>query len=119
MTTMIAEVYEAFISVGIKEEKAKAAAIALSSEAKSESQHIKTDLKEIVEEINTRTQKVEKDIQRIEKNIYRIDFKMDGTAVKVITILTKFSRRCIYFVITILKKIICWIYLVKLCQHYF
>ena len=36
MTTMIAEVYEAFISVGIKEEKAKAAAIALSSEAKSD-----------------------------------------------------------------------------------
>ena len=30
MTTMIAEVYEAFISVGIKAEKAKAAAIALS-----------------------------------------------------------------------------------------
>ncbi len=73
MTTMVAEVYEAFISVGVKAEKAKAAAIALSSEAKSESRQIKTDLKEIVEEINTRTLKIEKDIQRIEKNIYRIE----------------------------------------------
>ena len=96
MTTMIAEVYEAFISVGIKEEKAKAAAIALSSEAKSESQHIKTDLKEIVEEINTRTQKVEKDIQRIEKNIYRIEkelailrWMVGGVFILSITILTK------------------------------
>ena len=93
---MVAEVYEAFISVGIKAEKAKAAAIALSREAKSESQHIKTDLKEIVEEINTRTQKVEKDIQSIEKNIYRIEKELAvlrwmvvGVFILCITILVK------------------------------
>ena len=93
---MVAEVYEAFISIGIKAEKAKAAAIALSREAKTESQEVKTDLKEIVEEINTRTQKVEKDIQSIEKNIYRIERELAvlkwmvvGVFILCITILVK------------------------------
>ena len=62
MTTMIAEVYEAFISVGIKAEKAKAAAIALSREAKTESQEVKTDLKEDIQEIKIRIQKMDKEL---------------------------------------------------------
>ena len=47
---MVAEVYEAFISAD-KAEKAKAAAIALSRESKTESQEVKTDLKEDIQEI--------------------------------------------------------------------
>ena len=57
---MVAEVYEAFISAGVKAEKAKAAAIALSREAKTESQEVKTDLKEDIQEIKIRIQKMEK-----------------------------------------------------------
>ena len=45
MSIMVAEVYEAFISVGIKAEKAKAAAIALSIESKTESQEVKQEIK--------------------------------------------------------------------------
>ena len=43
-------------------EKAKAAAIALSREAKTESQEVKTDLKEDIQEIKIRIQKMDKEL---------------------------------------------------------
>ena len=61
MTTMVAEVYEAFISAGADEKKAKAAAIALSREAKTESQEVR-DLKEDIQEIKIRIQKMDKEL---------------------------------------------------------
>ena len=45
MSIMVAEVYEAFISAGVKAEKAKAAAIALSRESKTESQEVRQEIK--------------------------------------------------------------------------
>ena len=82
MTTMIAEVYEAFISVGIKAEKAKAAAIALSREAKTESQEVKTDLKEDIQEIKIR-------IQKMDKELAVLKWMVGGVFILCITILTK------------------------------
>ena len=79
---MIAEVYEAFISVGIKAEKAKAAAIALSREAKTESQEVKTDLKEDIQEIKIR-------IQKMDKELAVLKWMVGGVFILCITILTK------------------------------
>ena len=61
MSIMVAEVYEAFISAGVKAEKAKAAAVALSRESKTESQEVKQEIeanfKGDIQEIKIRIQK--------------------------------------------------------------
>ena len=62
MATMISEVYEAFISAGVKKEKAKAAAIALSQESKADSQTIKSDLKDDIKEVKIQIQKLVKEL---------------------------------------------------------
>ena len=63
---MVAEVYEAFISAGVKAEKAKAAAIALSRESKTESQEVKQEIeanfKGDIQEIKIRIQKMDKEL---------------------------------------------------------
>ena len=63
---MIAEVYEAFISAGVKAEKAKAAAVALSRESKTESQEVKQEIeanfKGDIQEIKIRIQKMDKEL---------------------------------------------------------
>ena len=79
---MVAEVYEAFISVGIKAEKAKAAAIALSRESKTESQEVKTDLKEDIQEIKIR-------IQKMDKELAILKWMVGGVFILCITILAK------------------------------
>ena len=84
MSTMISEVYEAFIKSGCPDNLAKEAAIALSKETKLDKQEIKEnfsdDLQEIKEnfsddlqEIKFRIEKVEKDIQKVEKDIQKLD----------------------------------------------
>ena len=82
MSIMVAEVYEAFISVGIKAEKAKAAAIALSRESKTESQEVKTDLKEDIQEIKIR-------IQKMDKELAILKWMVGGVFILCITILAK------------------------------
>ena len=67
MTTMIAEVYEAFISAGADEKKAKAAAEALSSE-----------------QLATRS-----DIIKIERELAVLKWMVVGVFILCITILTK------------------------------
>ena len=67
MTTMIAEVYEAFISAGADEKKAKAAAEALSSE-----------------QLATRS-----DIIKIERELAVLKWMVGGVFILCITILTK------------------------------
>ena len=79
---MVAEVYEAFISAGVKAEKAKAAAIALSREAKTESQEVKTDLKEDIQEIKIR-------IQKMDKELAVLKWMVGGVFILCITILAK------------------------------
>ena len=63
---MVAEVYEAFISAGVKAEKAKAAAVALSRESKTESQEVKQEIeanfKGDMQEIKIRIQKMDKEL---------------------------------------------------------
>ena len=63
---MVAEVYEAFISAGVKAEKAKAAAVALSRESKTESQEVKQEIeanfKGDIQEIKIRIQKMDKEL---------------------------------------------------------
>ena len=82
MSIMVAEVYEAFISAGVKAEKAKAAAIALSREAKTESQEVKTDLKEDIQEIKIR-------IQKMDKELAVLKWMVGGVFILCITILAK------------------------------
>ena len=82
MSIMVAEVYEAFISVGIKAEKAKAAAVALSRESKTESQEVKTDLKEDIQEIKIR-------IQKMDKELAILKWMVGGVFILCITILAK------------------------------
>ena len=79
---MVAEVYEAFISAGADEKKAKAAAIALSREAKTESQEVKTDLKEDIQEIKIR-------IQKMDKELAVLKWMVGGVFILCITILAK------------------------------
>ena len=67
MTTMIAEVYEAFISAGADEKKAKAAAEALSSE-----------------QLATRS-----DIIKIERELAVLKWMVGGVFILCITILAK------------------------------
>ena len=67
MTTMVAEVYEAFISAGADEKKAKAAAEALSSE-----------------QLATRS-----DIIKIERELAVLKWMVVGVFILCITILTK------------------------------
>ena len=66
MSIMVAEVYEAFISAGVKAEKAKAAAVALSRESKTESQEVKQEIeanfKGDIQEIKIRIQKMDKEL---------------------------------------------------------
>ena len=80
--SIMVEVYEAFISAGVKAEKAKAAAIALSREAKTESQEVKTDLKEDIQEIKIR-------IQKMDKELAVLKWMVGGVFILCITILAK------------------------------
>ena len=82
MSIMVAEVYEAFISAGVKAEKAKAAAVALSRESKTESQEVKTDLKEDIQEIKIR-------IQKMDKELAILKWMVGGVFILCITILAK------------------------------
>ena len=97
MSIMVAEVYEAFISVGIKAEKAKAAAIALSIESKTESQEVKQEIKanfkgdiqEIngdVQEIKVFTQKIEKQIQKMDKELAVLKWMVGGIGGIILTL---------------------------------
>ena len=79
MSIMVAEVYEAFISAGVKAEKAKAAAVALSRESKTESQEVRQEIKanfkgdileikgDVQELLSFNLQKIEKRIKKILK----------------------------------------------------
>ena len=85
---MVAEVYEAFISAGVKAEKAKAAAIALSREAKTESQEVKTDLKEDIQEIKIRIQKMDKELAVLKWMVGGVVYFMYHNSCKIICWLT-------------------------------
>ena len=100
MSIMVAEVYEAFISAGVKAEKAKAAAIALSRESKTESQEVRQEIKtnfkgdilEIkgdVQELKVFTQKIEKRIQKMDKELAILKWMVGGVFILCITILAK------------------------------
>ena len=67
MSIMVAEVYEAFISAGVKAEKAKAAAVALSRESKTESQEVKQKFQDI-QEIKIRIQRMDKELAILKWN---------------------------------------------------
>ena len=68
--------------LGVKAEKAKAAAIALSRESKTESQEVKTDLKEDIQEIKIR-------IQKMDKELAILKWMVGGVFILCITILAK------------------------------